>query len=175
MNMFHRLLRREFVVLQKKYLIFVQKIHRRAKLVTSMDVIKIFAPKNDICVPFIIRRKYIATTFCQWTKQLSAVQTFSLFLSIIYQASWAHSFPQDVSDCGGVGEVGGGKVVALLRCFPMHDSVKRSGVPEADCQPSYRRRASFPLIDSGRGHTLTLSLHIKGSLREGESQWGYIT
>lgn len=138
-----------------------------------MNTIKIFSPKTDICVPFIIRRN-IATALCQWTKQLNAVQTFGLFLSIIYQALRAHSFPQDVSDCGGVGEVGGGKVVALLRCFPMHDSVKRSGVPEADCQPSYRRRASFPLIDSGRGHTLTLSLHIKGSLREGESQWGYI-
>lgn len=66
-------------------------------------------------------------------------------------------------------------VVALLKCFPMHHFVKRTAVPEADCHPSYRRRASLPLIDSGRGHSLTLSLHIKGLLREGDSQWGYIT
>lgn len=66
-------------------------------------------------------------------------------------------------------------VVALLRCFPMHHSVKRAVSPEADCHPAYRRRASLPLIDSGRGHSLTLSLHIKDLLREGDSQWGYIT
>lgn len=66
-------------------------------------------------------------------------------------------------------------VVALLKCFPMHDSVKRTLAPEADCHPRYRRRASLPLIDSGRGHSLTLSLHIKGLLREGDSQREYIT
>ena len=66
-------------------------------------------------------------------------------------------------------------VVALLKCFPMHDSVKRTIAPEADCHASYGRRASLPLIDSGRGHSLTLTLHIKGILKEGDSQWGYIT
>lgn len=66
-------------------------------------------------------------------------------------------------------------VVALLKRFPTHHSVKRAVAPEADCHPAYRRRASLPLIDSGRGHSLTLSLHIKGLLRDGGSQWGYIT
>lgn len=87
----------------------------------------------------------------------------------------AQLFPVCVRVSRGVWEVEGGMVVALLKCFPMHDSVKRTVVPEADCHPWYRRGASVPLIDSGRGHSLTLSLHIKGLLSEGDSQWGYIT
>ena len=75
--------------------------------------------------------------------------------------------PRCVRVSGGIREVEGGMVVALLKCFPTHHSVKRSAAPEADCHPAYRRRASLPLIDSGRGHSLTLSLHIKGLLREG--------
>lgn len=58
-------------------------------------------------------------------------------------------------------------VAALLRCFPMHGSVKRAITPEADCHPSYGWRVFRLLIDSGRGHSLTLSLHIKALLTEG--------
>lgn len=58
-------------------------------------------------------------------------------------------------------------VAALFRCFLMHGSMKRTITPEADCHPSYGRRVFLLLIDSGRGHSLTLSLHIKGLLREG--------
>lgn len=80
----------------------------------------------------------------------------------------ARSFSKHVS------EVEGGMVGALLKCFPTYHFVKRTVAPEADCHPAFRRRASLPLIDSGRGHFLTLSLHIKDLLREGDSQWGYI-
>lgn len=83
--------------------------------------------------------------------------------------------PTCVRVSGGIVGVEGGMVVALLKCFPMHHSVKRTVAPEADCHPAYRRWGPLPLIDSGRGHSLTLSLHIKGLLREGDSQWGYIT
>lgn len=83
--------------------------------------------------------------------------------------------PRCLRVSGGVREVEGGMVVALLKCFPMHDSVKRSVAPDVDCQPSYGRRASLALIDSGRGHSLTLSLHIKSLLKERNSLWGYIT
>lgn len=94
--------------------------------------------------------------------------------ALIYFCSHT-AFPKMCQGHQGVWEVGGGMVVALLKCFPKHHSMKRTFVPEADCHPSYRRRASPLLIDSGRGHNLTLSLHIKGLLKERESQWGYIT
>lgn len=68
---------------------------------------------------------------------------------------------------GGILEVEGRMVAALFRCFLMHGSMKRTITPEADCHPSYGRRVFLLLIDSGRGHSLTLSLHIKGLLREG--------
>lgn len=76
---------------------------------------------------------------------------------------------------GGIREVEGGLVMSLLKCFPTYHFVKSTIAPEADCHPAYRRRASHSLIDSGRGHSLTLSLHIKDLLRGGNSQWGYIT
>lgn len=68
---------------------------------------------------------------------------------------------------GGVREVEGGMVAALLRCLGLRGRVKRTITPEADCHPSYGRRVFLLLIDSGRGHSLTLSLHIKALLREG--------
>lgn len=61
---------------------------------------------------------------------------------------------------------------ALFRCFRSRGPIKRAITPEADCQPSYGRRVSLLLIDSGRGHSLTLALHIKGLLREGRFPLG---
>lgn len=81
--------------------------------------------------------------------------------------------------CVRVSGVSQGSWVAWLwHCWnasPMHHSVKRTVAAKADCHPAYRRWASLPLIDSGRGHSLTLSLHIKGLLRQWDSQWEYIT
>ena len=47
--------------------------------------------------------------------------------------------------------------------------------PEADCHLAQREQGSGPLIDSGRGHHLTPSLHIKGLLSAGDSPQAYIT
>lgn len=145
----------------------------------------IFEKNNNFCLPFSHQK--MLKIFCLLFRSIFLSQYINQLplYSIESGSRWSDHDLTGIIDAqlstrcvrvsGGIWEVEGGMVVALLKGFPMHHSVKRTLGPVADCHPAYRRRSSLTLIDSGRGHSLTLSLHIKGLLREGDSQRGYIT